>query len=318
VRGSEVVEDPRRAGSLLRFAPSAVVIDLSASESNSVPVSCATLSRVPQLVSLEFLFPQPLMQMQLDEWRTFLQHPNAQRLTFVDICQQQALCDATSVSLLNQLPLLRKLQLCVPVEPSLSYFEPLANAPSLTELILWGSDVAMPEPVSLMPLARCTRLRSLSLHEVSLLFGELSGMLMQFAQAGGQLQELELADLRMFPMTDSVSLAQAEVQGDAMTLELSLAASSLTQLHTLNLSTTAISLDCVVWFPSLRWLELLLQVLPSASRLELLLRRLPQLRCIVQPRWSPHSADRMQNETKRLQLLSLAKHFSRLVIKEQQ
>jgi hypothetical protein len=72
--------------------------------------SCATLLRIPHLVSVIFQRSfHPLMQ--LDEWHKFLQHPSAQRLKDVHFWIQPALCDAASLSLLSQLPLLCALTL---------------------------------------------------------------------------------------------------------------------------------------------------------------------------------------------------------------
>jgi hypothetical protein len=216
---------------LLRFAPSFVNLYLDRpgryeTEVQVLPdsdvVNCATLLRVPDIVALKFQDYFPIMA--LEEWHMFMQHPNAKRLTRVDLHHQRALCDATSVSLLSQLPLLRTLLLAIPAAPSASHFEPLADHLSLTYLALWGSPDAFdfPATVTLTPLACCTRLRILSLRELFLRLGALGDMLLRFAEAGGQLQELELADLHLIPMHGSVMTD--ELADDALNLELSFAA----------------------------------------------------------------------------------------------
>jgi hypothetical protein len=178
VRGSKVREDSRRARSLLHFAPSLVNLYFSHLSPGwnqrrveaSDQVSCATLLRVPDIVALKFQDYFPTMK--LEEWHMFLRQPSAQRLTHVSLCRQSAFCEDGSMSLLSQLPLLRTLHLRVPAEPSASYLEPLADPPSLTELILWEPDDPMPQPVPLVQLARCTHLRSLNLHELPLRLGD--------------------------------------------------------------------------------------------------------------------------------------------------
>jgi hypothetical protein len=56
VRGSEVSEDPRRSGSLQRFTSSHVLVVLidNAPPGVATPVTCATLSSIPQIGMLEF------------------------------------------------------------------------------------------------------------------------------------------------------------------------------------------------------------------------------------------------------------------------
>jgi hypothetical protein len=135
VRGSEVIEDPRRACSLLRFAPSYANIQEHASDPSSL-ASCATLLRVHQLVSLTFYASQPIMK--LNEWHMFLQQPSVQRLTHVSFRRQPALCDDGSMSLLSQLPLLRTLSLPLPRAATASFLEPLVNCPSLSDVCLCG------------------------------------------------------------------------------------------------------------------------------------------------------------------------------------
>jgi hypothetical protein len=317
IRGSKVIEDPHRARSLLRFAPSAALIDLSESESDSILASCETLLSVPRLISLQFLIEQPLMQ--LDEWRLFLQHPNAKRLTYVDIDMQLDLCDGASVSLLSQLPLLNTLYLAIPLVQSPSYFEPLANAPSLTELDLWAPADFNPQLVSLEPLARCTRLRLLSLNELSLHVGQLSELLMELARAGGQLEELQLTNLLLLPMDDVAHFAAPDPR-EALSFELIFAASSLSHLRTLEVIDCEMVLDFLPCIPSLRVLNLKLTLLPSAATLALLLRRLPDLRINIKslaildpplaPDWQEHNEDTLP------QLQQLAQQYSRLVIQE--
>jgi hypothetical protein len=205
--------------------------------------------------------------------------------------------------------LLRTLSLAVPEAASASYLEPLANAPSLIMLHLHGPADLLRLPLE--PLARCTHLRSLGLFTLSLRLGDLSSLLRQLARAGGRLENLELAYVRMFPVTDFVSVAN---EVEAVSLELSLAAPSLSHLHTLILLDTTLSLDCVAWMSSLRWLRLSLDVLPSASKLHLLLSHLPNLRCVIQrhiqPEWQEH------NEATLIQLQHIAQQCTRLVIKE--
>jgi hypothetical protein len=306
--------ESRRAHSLLRFAPSGAFIepdesesDETESESSASAVSCATLLRVPQMVSLEFFTGRRIMQ--LDEWRLFLHQPSAQRLTRVDIGLQPSLCDATSVSLLSQLPLLRTLGLCASVLCT-SDHKSLVNAPSLTEFVFWGSESSR-QPVPLEPLVQYTRLRSLSLREVPLRLGELSGMLRQFAQAGGQLQELLLSNLQMFPMTDSVVQSASAQPLETVSLELSLAAPSLMHLHTLTLISNSTALDCVPWLPSLRLLNLSFRYFPSASSIELLLRRLPHLRCVFKAPSALNSSEWQYAQSHLFDLLALAQspHF---------
>jgi hypothetical protein len=314
VNGSEIECDPRRARSLLRFAPSSACV--CEMESSETAVSCATLIRVPKLVEMNFFRTrQPLMQ--LDEWHLFLQHPNAQRLTRVDVAEQPALCGTDSLSLLSRLPLLRTLYLFVPVTPSASHFEPLVNAPSLTSLTLWGSDDTIGQPV-LGPLARCTRLRILQLSHLSLSLGHLSETLSQLAQAGGQLQKMWFNGVRTFPMNDSTPVDEANEADEAVSLELSLAASSLLHLHTLAIiSAGPMPLEYLPSLPSLRMLDLTLELLPSAPKLELLLRRLPHLHCTVHPfRFSSIAGWQQHTDAMLPQLQQLAQRCPRFVIEE--
>jgi hypothetical protein len=173
VRGSEVSEDPRRSGSLQRFTSSHVFVGLSEDDSPGAagPVSCATLSSIPQIAVMEF-YPAPRPSMHLDEWHAFLQHPSAQRLEAVNVREQPALCDATSLSLLSQLPLLDALLLHLPAAASAAHLKPLANCPALTDVSLCGPMEALPAPLA--PLAGCICLRSLTLHGLTLRVGDLS------------------------------------------------------------------------------------------------------------------------------------------------
>jgi hypothetical protein len=122
-------------------------------------------------------------------------------------------------------------------------------------------------------------LRKLTLQQLNLRAGQLSELLMQLAQAGGRLQLLALADLRMLPMHGSVVHAAAVQPCDALSFELALAAPSLQHLHKLVVFANAIGLDCVPCLPSLPLLELGLRVLPSVTKLELLFTICPT--CIV-------------------------------------
>jgi hypothetical protein len=315
VHGSDVTEHPRLARSLLRFALSFVSVDQHASDPSSL-VDCATLIRVPQLVSLIFQgSPQPLMQR--NEWHMFLQHPSARRLQDAHISEQSNLCDAVSVSLLSQLPLLRLLSLHLPAMTSASHLAPLVNCPSLTEVNLFGPrDGSATIPAPLEPLGRCTRLRCLGLHKLTLRVGQLSELLMQLAQAGVRLQVLRLVNLRMLPMHDSVVDAAVEPAADAFSLELVLAASSLTHLRELVLCGILSALDCVVCLPSLRMLILMLSLLPSAMKLEFLLRRLPELHCVIHHGFPVDPAMQQQNEAMLPQLTQLAEQYTHLVLKE--
>jgi hypothetical protein len=246
----------------------------------------------------------------------FLLHPSAQRLEDVIINHQPALCDAASVTLLSQLPLLCMLNLHLPVEATASFLAPLVNCPALTDVRLCGpmdSDATIPAPLE--PLARCTGLRTLALVELNLRAGQLSDLLMQLARAGGKLQLLRLADLRMLPMHDSVVASAAESADDAVGLELLLAAHSLLHLRELWLGGTSSALDCVLSLPSLRSLHLRLELYPSAVKLELLLRRLPHLRCTF--RYNPAAPPVSEQNAARLpQLLQLAPQHPRFFIEE--
>jgi hypothetical protein len=64
---SQVVENCRRARSLLRFAPSSVVVDANVWNS----ISFAGLINVPQLAVLNFR-QSPQIPMPLTDWRSFL------------------------------------------------------------------------------------------------------------------------------------------------------------------------------------------------------------------------------------------------------
>jgi hypothetical protein len=288
VLGSEVRVDPRRARSLLRFAPSFVNLYLDRqgrrdAELQVLPdsdgVNCATLLRVPDMVALNFLDRYPIMQ--LDEWQQFLQHPSAQRLTGVDLRHQRALCDATSAPLLSQLPLLRILHLFVPDAPSASYFEPLAHIPSLTKLWLWGLTAVISQPPPLVTLAQCTRLQFLVLNDLTLRVGQLSELLIQLARAGGRLEELQLRRPRMLPMDGAAALAR-DAAREALSLELGLALPSLQYLHTLVITDVgSVALTYAPSLPSLRLLVIGAYVLPFANTLALLLLRLPSLHCAI-------------------------------------
>jgi hypothetical protein len=179
VRGSEVSEDPRRTGSLLRFAPSNASVGVHDLESIEAPVTCATLIRVPRIATVFFhLTLHPLQLMQTDEWNLFLQHPSAQKLERVLAFAERNLCDATSVALLSQLPLLHTLGFQLPTAaPPPSYLAPLVNCPVLTNLELCGSRGnmnALPLPTPLDPLGRCSHLRMLCLKRLFLRIGQLS------------------------------------------------------------------------------------------------------------------------------------------------
>jgi hypothetical protein len=248
VRGSDVIEDPRRAGSLLRFESSIAFVDQHANDPSSL-VSCATLLRVPRLIALNFeRSSQPLMQQ--SEWHSFLQHPSARRLERLNLWLQPTLCDAAGLSLLSQLPLLNALLLRLPAAAPALHLAPLANCPCLTDVRLCGPMEAFPAPLE--PLAGCIRLRSLTLHGLALRVGQLSALFMRLAQAGSQLRELRLFHLRMLPMNDSVLDVAPEPADSTLDLELTLAASSLTHLRKLVLCSTSSALDCVLCLPSLR------------------------------------------------------------------
>jgi hypothetical protein len=125
------------------------------------------------------------------EWHSFLQHPNAQRLERVIINQQPDLCDAISVSLLSQLPLLNALNVYVPATAPASHLAPLVHCPSLADLQVCGPmDDSATIPALLQPLRQCTRLHTLVLTCLTLRVGQLGEMFMQMAQAGGRLQVL--------------------------------------------------------------------------------------------------------------------------------
>jgi hypothetical protein len=199
-----------------------------------------------------------------------------------------------------------------------SYFEPLADAPSLTTLILWGPEDSLTYSLSLAPLARCTRLRRLIFDSLALHVGELSGMFMQLARAGGQLQVLQLANLWSRSMDDAGKFASW--RSDALGLELVFASPYLQHLHTLTLCGHEVgSLEYVPCLPSLRQLHLWLSLLPSAPKLALLLSRLPHLHCTIQPHSSegrPEWRVQQQNEAMLPQLIRLAQQCSRLVLGE--
>jgi hypothetical protein len=68
VRGSDVIEYPRRACSLLRFAPSKAFIGKKPGASAAaLDVSCATLLRVPDLAQVKFVEHSTRPLMRLDE-----------------------------------------------------------------------------------------------------------------------------------------------------------------------------------------------------------------------------------------------------------
>jgi hypothetical protein len=297
---------------LLRFASSDAAVDQHASDPRSL-VDCATLIRVPQLISLMFHAEQPIMQ--LDEWHRFLQHPSAQRLTDVHIVEQPALCGTDSLSLLSRLPLLHSLRLRLPAAASTSYFEPLANSPSLTELALWGPDGALHPPPFLEPLARCTGLQVLELHDVLLRIGELSAMLILLARLGGQLKELELEDMQTLSMNDASNVVLFE-PSNGLGLELVFAAPHLQHLYWLRLDCDEVgSLEFVPCLPSLRDLDLLVRRLPSTAEVLLLLVRLPALSCTVALRCSVgQSKWHQENEARLPQLRALAQQCTRLTV----
>jgi hypothetical protein len=112
----------------------------------------------------------------------------------------------------------------------------------------------------------------------------------------------------MFPMLDSVLQSVAGQPGEAVSVELSLAAPSLMHLHSLTLISRTIALDCMLQLSSLRRLSLSLRSLPSASTLELLLRRLPALRCTLM-------ASHVDDAELLPPLKQLAQHCPRFVIK---
>jgi hypothetical protein len=311
VRGSDVIEDPRRAGSLLRFESSIAFVDQHANDPSSL-VSCATLLRVPRLIALNFeRSSQPLMQQ--SEWHSFLQHPSARRLERLNLWLQPTLCDAAGLSLLSQLPLLNALLLHLPAAAPALHLAPLANCPCLTDVRLCGPMEAFPAPLE--PLAGCIRLRSLTLHGLALRVGQLSALFMRLAQAGSQLRELRLFHLRMLPMNDSVLDVAREPADDAVSLELLLAAHSLTHLRALWLFGVSGVLDCVLFLP-LRMLKLSLDFLPSAMKLEFLLRRLPHLHCDIRCRDPIDHTMQQQNAAMLPQLEQLAQQCSRLTITE--
>jgi hypothetical protein len=228
------------------------------------------------------------------------------------------------VALLSQLPLLRRFNLAIPAAASASYLESLVDFPSLTDVGLWASmstfslraPVSPPAPVD--PLARCTRLHRLGLHNLTLRVGQLSDLLIQLAQAGGQLQELSLIDLRTLLMDDSAALVP-DAAREELSVELGLAAPFLSRVHTLKiLDSGPVSLDYVPSLHSLQMLLVWVPVLPFASTLALLLRHLPQLRCTVHLlRFPGHPEWQVQNQDRLPQFDQLAQQCSRLVIEEQ-
>jgi hypothetical protein len=119
----------------------------------------------------------------------------------------------------------------------------------------------------------------------------------------------------MLPMKDSVVDAAAEPADDAFGLELILAAPSLKHLRDLWCYGIPNVLDCVLCLPSLRMLELFLDLLPSALKLEFLLCRLPHLRCVIRCRPATHPVD-PQYTAMLPQLKQLAQQCSRLTIQE--
>jgi hypothetical protein len=312
VRGSELIEDPRRSRSLLRFAPRVAYVGTSAMNPSAAAVSRATLLRVPHLVALNFdRTSHPLVQ--LNEWHSFLQHPSTQRLEGVNISAQPALCDATSLTLLGQLPLLTALRLFVPAAASASHLAPLVRCPALTDIGLFGPmDDSATIPTPLEPLRRCTRLHTLTLSYLHMRVGQLSTLLIQLAQAGGRLQVLRLVYMRMLPMDGSMIDAAAAPACDALDFDLVLAAPYLPHLRDLVLHGASSALDCMLGLPSLRMLELSLDLLPSAIKLELLLHCLPHLRCTF--RYSP--VDHPQNAAMLPQVIQLAQQHPRLLIRD--
>jgi hypothetical protein len=297
---------------LLRFASSFAIVDHQASDPNSV-MSCETLLRVPRMVSLQF-GSSPSSVMRLGEWHTFLQHPHAQGLTDVDLPD----CDVIGMSLLSKLPLLDSISLDVPVAASSSYLAPLVNFSSLHTVNLCGSvkDAGARLPAPLDPLAQCIHLHTLLLQHLTLRVGQLSDLFTGLAHAGGRLQDLLLANLHMLPMNGSFADAAAEPTSDALGFELILAAPSLMHLCELTLSGNAVELDCVPCIPSLRTLLLVPPLFPSAMKLELLLRRLPHLRCTIRPDFTAPPASQQHNAAMLPLLTQLAQRCSQLTIED--
>jgi hypothetical protein len=146
--------------------------------------------------------------------------------------------------------------------------------------------------------------------------GELSTTLILLARSGGQLTVLELVNMRAPSMGDAGNVIWSE-PSDALGLELAFAAPHLQHLHTLTLCEVG-SLEYVPSFPSLRQLHLWLSLFPSATKLALLLSRLPNLLCcIIQPHFSQGRPEwQVQNESTLPQLRVLAQQCPRLTIKE--
>jgi hypothetical protein len=124
-------------------------------------------------------------------------------------------------------------------------------------------------------------------------------------------------NLRMLPMSgsavESLSVA-SEPACDVLSLELLFASHYLSHLRELMLLGRAIGLDCVPCLPSLQTLTLSLELLPAATKLELLLCRLPNLRCTIRCRPTVHPDMPEQNATMLPALNQLAQYCPRLII----
>jgi hypothetical protein len=218
------------------------------------------------------------------------------------------------MSLLSQLRLLRAICMSLPAAASASYLEPLTNAPSFTHFFLSEPLMSFSQlPAPLEPLARCTRLHTLSLDNLLLPFGRLSELLMHLTRAGIQLRLLSLSNLRLLETEDASSFVVPDAS-DALDFELVFAAPSLSHLHELALFGHASGLEFVSCIPSLRKLLLSLSPLPSASKLALLLHRLPHLRITIQPPTAGYPDWQENNEAMLPQLVQLAQQHPRLSI----
>jgi hypothetical protein len=124
------------------------------------------------------------------------------------------------------------------------------------------------------------------------------------------LQELRLNNLRMLPLRNYDLPNSSEL----IDLELAFAPPSLAHLHSLIFSSHEVgSLHYLPSLPSLRQLHLFLSLLPSATKLELLLR----LCCLIQPYSSEGRPEwQVQNEAMLPHLDDLARRCPRLVLQD--
>lgn len=265
VRGSQVESpDFRLMCSLLRLLPTRATVH--ADESCKL---LAALSGLPKLSAIWFVTALPAAQ--LTQWHRFLGQPPAQRLLDVDAEELQP-ADPKSVALLSRLPLLRSLKLSVADGHSGDLLQPLAKAPSLTELSVASVTTAVVPPVftTLLPLTLCTRLQALHLKRVLLQPGELCTLLERLAANGAMLRHLGIESL-------AFNIENIELQ---LAVELSCAARFLPQLQSLDLHGQVSALYAAV--PHLPSLQLLVISAagpsPPAHALEMLLQARPTLR----------------------------------------